>query len=74
MFLLSPHFTLFLMMSLGAAIDLSPLFLRSFIGHEALVENGMMDKRSSNPFQSNEKRRRLQFSLKAGPKRPLFVY
>ena len=50
MFLLSPPFTLFLMMSLGAAIDLSPLFLRSFIGHEALVENGMMDKRSSNPF------------------------
>ena len=24
--------------------------------------------------QSNEKRRRLRFSLKAGPKRPLFVY
>ena len=31
-------------------------------------------KKEGEEMQSNEERRRLQFSLTAGPKRPLFVY
>ena len=50
MLLISPSFTLVLMIFLGATIESSPLLPRSFIGPEELVENGMMNKRSSNPF------------------------
>ena len=50
MFLLSPSFTLVLMMFLGAAINSSPLFSRSFIDPEASEKTEMMDKRSRNPL------------------------
>ena len=50
MFLLSPSFTLVFILFLGAEIHSSPLFPRSFTNPEASEENGMMEKRSSNPF------------------------
>ena len=50
MFHHSPSLTLVLMMFLGAAINSSPFFMRSFINPEESEETGMMDKRSYNPF------------------------
>ena len=50
MFLLSPSFTLVLVLFLGAATHSSPLFLKSYIDPEAPEETGMMDKRGRNPL------------------------
>ena len=50
MSLLSPSFTLVLILFLGAAIHSLPHFLTSVVDPEAPEENGMMDKRSYNTF------------------------
>ena len=54
MSLLSPSFTLVLILFLGAAIDSSPFFLRGFIDAQAPENNGMVDKSIYNPFPSVE--------------------
>ena len=50
MFLLCPSFTLVLILFLGAAINSSPIFLRSFIDPKAPEENKILDKRSYYTF------------------------
>ena len=50
MSLLSPSFTLVLILFLGEAIHSSPIFLRSFVDPEAPEENEIMDKRSYYTF------------------------
>ena len=50
MFLLSPSSTLVIMLFLGAGIHSLPFYLKNFINPEAPEDNGMMDKRSFNPY------------------------
>ena len=50
MFIISPSFTLVLVLFLGTAIDSSLLFLLNFINPEAPTQNGMMETRSYFPF------------------------